>query len=179
MKALLTLVVLLASIAAGHAAVLHLAPSFIMGRAMAAMEQRGIPTHAFRLAPRMTPQTQTVVRPSPDLAYSLCLFDFSDGVEAVEIEAAAWGDYASVSLFDERTDNFARQRGNGERIALRLLPPGSPEAKSRADGIVVAPSHSGIVLIRRLAPTKQAYREIEKIAVQDECRAVEQGGNGT
>lgn len=168
MRTLITLLVLIASIGVGHAAVLFLAPSFIMGRAMAAMEERGIPTHAFRLAERMTPQTQTVVRPSPDLAYSLCLFDFTGDVEAVEIEAAAWDDYASVSLFDAQTDNFARVRGDGEAIALRLLPPGSEPT----DNAVVATSDRGIILIRRLAPTEGAYREIERIAVRDTCRAV-------
>ena len=77
MRAFVIILVLLASIAAGHAVVLFGAPSFIMGKAMAAMEERDVPTHAFALAKRMTPETQRVVRPSPDLAYSLCLFDFS------------------------------------------------------------------------------------------------------
>ena len=167
MRSLIALLVLLASIAVGHAAVLFLAPSFIMGKAMTAMEDRGIPTHAFRLAERMTPQSQTVVRPSPDLAYSLCLFDFSDGAQSVEIETAPWRDYASVSAFDAQTNNFATVRGNGEQIALRLLPPGA----NARDNAVVAPSEKGIVLIRRLAPTQEAYEEVAAIAPADTCRA--------
>lgn len=165
-RAFVTLLVLLASIAAGHAAVLYYAPSFIMNRAMSAMEERGIPTHQFRLSPRMTPQTQTVVRPSPDLAYSLCLFDFSDGVDAVEIEMAAWEPYGSVSLFDAQTNNFMSFRSEGKPFSMRLLPP-----SSEPDGFdIPAPTDKGIILIRRLAPTEQAYREIERIAVKDVCR---------
>ena len=177
MRGFAILLAFIASIAAGHAAVLLFAPGFIMGKAMTATEQRDIPTHAFRLADRMTPQTQTVVRPSPDLAYSLCLFDFTDGVEAIEIEAAAYGNYASVSLYDEQTDNFATLRGDGrgdgEPIALRLLPPGT----DTVDDSITAPSRKGIVLIRRLAPTEAAYREVAAIAVKDSCRAVAKGGD--
>lgn len=174
-RATFALVVLLCSIGAGHIAVLYYGPTFIMGRAMEAMANRGIPTHAFRLAPRMTPQTQTVVRPSPDLAYSLCRFDFSDGVEAVEIGMAAWDDYGSVSLYDAQTNNFVSFRSEGEPFSMRLLPP-----LSEPDGFdIPAPTEKGVILIRRLAPTQQAYREIERIAVKDVCRAVKQGGTGS
>lgn len=168
MRALVILLVLLGAIGVGHVAVLWAAPGIIMDRAMAAMKERGIPTHSFRLAPRMTPQTQTVVRPSPDLAYSLCLFDFTRGNEVVRIAAAAHAGYASVSLYDARTDNFATLRDEGEGIDAVLLPPGAPARP----GAIVAPSETGVILIRRLAPSEQAYRQVAQIAVQDRCRAV-------
>ena len=172
MRTFLTLFVLLAAIVVGHLAVLYGAPGIIMHSAMTAMEQRGLPQHGFKLAPRMTPQTQRVVRASPDIAYSICLFDFSDGVDAVEIEMAAWPDYSSLSLYDARTNNFLTFRGEGERFAMRLLPPLSePEGFS-----IPAPTKRGIVLIRRLAPNEADYRAVEKIAVKDSCRAI-RGGN--
>ena len=156
MRTFLTLFVLLAAIVVGHLAVLYGAPGFIMHRAMGAIEQRGLPQHGFKLAPRMTPQTQRVVRASPDIAYSICL----------------WPDYSSLSLYDARTNNFLTFRGEGERFAMRLLPPLSePEGFS-----IPAPTKRGIVLIRRLAPDEADYRAVEKIAVKDSCRAI-RGGN--
>lgn len=175
MKGLVTFLVLLASIAVGHAAVLYLTPGVIMSRAMKAMEQRDLPTHSFRLADRMTPQTQTVVRPSPDLAYSLCLFDFdANDRKPLVVHAAPWSDYSSLSFYDEKTDNFASLRGEGEEIDMVLLPPGA----SGSPDNIVSPTDKGIILIRRLAPTEEAYRAVEEIAVEDACRAVKQGGTG-
>jgi len=172
MRTFLTLFVLLAAIVIGHLAVLYGAPGFIMQRAMAAMEQRGIPQHGFRLAPRMTPQTQRVVRASPELAYSICLFDFSEGVDAVAIEMAAWPGYSSLSVYDAQTNNFLTFRGEGKRFAMRLLPPLSePEGFS-----IPAPTQRGVVLIRRIAPNEADYRAVEKIAAEDSCRAI-RGGN--
>ena len=175
MRSAVTLLVLLASIAAGHAAVLFLAPGFIMGRAMTAMEQRGMAPHGFRLVDRMTPQTQTVVRPSPDLAYSVCLFDFeaSKG-HALGIRAAPWSDYSSVSFFDAKTNNFATLRGGGNGVDAVLLPPGAIE---QADALI-SPSEKGVILIRRLAPTEAAYREVAAIAVGDRCQMLRLVGEG-
>ena len=166
MRTFVVLLVLLASIAAGHATVLFLAPSFIMGKAMAAMKDRDMPTHGFRLVDRMTPETQTVVRPSPDLAYSICLFDFgANERQPLNIQAAAWSDYSSVSFFDAQTNNFATLRDVGDGIETILLPPGSTPGP---DGLV-SPTRKGIVLIRRLAPTEAAYRGVAEIAVEDDC----------
>lgn len=152
----------------GHALTLWLAPPLIMGRAMAAMEDRGIALHRFVLAPRITPQTQTVVRPSPDLAYSVCRYDFSADIDALELTMAPGAQYASLSLFDARTDNFATFRDEGEGASLRLLPPGSRPR----DGALVSPSERGLILIRRLAPRDADYRAVRAIARGDRCGGI-------
>lgn len=173
MRNFVALLVLIASIAVGHAAVLFLAPGVIMGKAMSAMEDRGMPTHGFRLVERMTPETQTVVRPSPDLAYSICLFDFGAGNgQPLGVQAAAWSDYASVSFFDAQTNNFATLRDTGDGIEAVLLPPGA----SAPPESLVSPSDKGVILIRRLAPTQAAYREVAEIAVEDSCGTMTKAG---
>ena len=68
------LAVLLVCSAATHAVTLAQAPGFIMARAMATLADRGVALHAFTATPRVTPQTQQVVRSSPDLTYALCRF---------------------------------------------------------------------------------------------------------
>ena len=160
----------------GHIAVLNLVPTVIMSKAMTAMEARGVATHGFTLSPRLTPQTQTVVRPSPDLAYSICLFDLSKG-GVLHVAAAPYDKYASISFFDAKTNNFETLRvGKGEAGAGRtayLYPPKTPESdimiyENMAFG-VSAPTSRGIILIRRLAPAQSDYEEVAKVSAQDRC----------
>lgn len=152
--------------AAAHFMTLQAAPGFIMGRAMEAMKQRGVPLHAFILTPRTTPQTQTVVRPSPDLAYSVCRFDFSQLDGPLVVRMAAWDRYSSLSFFDAETNNFLTLRGDGE---LREVVLHGPEMKA-PDG-ARAPSAKGLILIRRLAPSRADYARVTGVSASDLCAA--------
>lgn len=152
--------------AATHAAALHFAPAFIMSRAMDALAARGIALHRFTTPQRVTPQTQTVVRSSPDLYYALCRFDLSNPGMQLDVRIGDWPDYQSVSFFAAQTDNFATIRGTGRAVAVRLLPPGSaPEA-----GAIVSPTAKGVILIRRLAPSAERFAAAEAAGKADRCR---------
>jgi uncharacterized membrane protein len=151
---------------AAHVLTVQAAPAFIMGRAMDAMEQRGVPLHAFSLAPRTTPQTQTVVRPSPDLAYSVCRFDFDQLDGPLTVRMAAWDNYSSLSFFDAETNNFLTLRGDGVAREVVLHGPDAPaERASRA------PTTKGLILIRRLAPTQADYDRVTGVSASDQCTA--------
>lgn len=78
---------------AAHAAALHYAPALIMNRAMAALAERGVAQHAFTVPQRVSPQTQSVVRSSPDLFYAPCRYDLSDPGKVLSVRMAAWPDY--------------------------------------------------------------------------------------
>ncbi len=152
--------------AAVHAATLHYAPGLIMTRAMDVLEQRGVALHAFTPPQRVTPQTQQVVRSSPDLYYALCRYDLSDPATRVDLRMAAWPAYQSMSFFDARTDNFATLRATGQQVNTRLLPPGSaPEA-----GAIVSPTSKGVVLVRRLAPDAARFAAAAEAGKADACR---------
>ncbi|TAD81409.1 MAG: DUF1254 domain-containing protein, partial [Sphingomonadales bacterium] len=147
------LAVLLLSAAAMHATALHFAPSVIMGQAMAMLAQRGVALHRFTNPERVTPQTQNVVRSSPDLYYALCRYDLGNPGMQLSVQMGDWPDYQSLSFFAAQTDNFATIRGTGKAVTVRLLQPGSPEA----DGAIVSPSAKGVILIRRLAPSAERF----------------------
>lgn len=165
----LALFILVISAVAGHFAVLHLVPSVIMNKTMKAMQARGIGMHDFTLSPRFTPQTQTVVRPSPDLAYSICLYDLSDG-GVLRVVAAPSDDYASVSFFDSNTNNFATVRvGAGEARAGEEILLYGPDAKNETPSII-SPTPRGIILIRRLAPNLEAYETVKNLSGGDICQ---------
>lgn len=151
---------------AAHVFTVQAAPAFIMGRAMDAMAQRGVPLHAFSLAPRTTPQTQTVVRPSPDLAYSVCRFDFDQLDGPLTVRMAAWDGYSSVSFFDAETNNFLTVRGDG--VAREVVLHG-PDAKAQTGAR--SPTAKGLILIRRLAPTAADYDRVTRISASDLCTA--------
>jgi uncharacterized membrane protein len=161
-------IVAIALTLASHIAVLEFAPHLIMGRALSLLEERGQPLHGFALGPRMTPENQSIVRPSPDLAYSACLFDLEQAPNGLEITMAGYDRYSSLSFFDRQTNNFATVRGSGDAISVRLMPPGTD---TQGDELT-APTNRGVILIRRLAPTIDDYRAVEGIAPNDGCKAI-------
>ena len=63
------LTALVAGLVAVHFAALYALPGYIMGKARSRFADAGLPVHAWQIAPRVSPQTQSIVRPSPDLAY--------------------------------------------------------------------------------------------------------------
>jgi uncharacterized membrane protein len=164
--------VLAASVIGAHAATLYLAPGVIMERAMQALEERGVTLHAFTAPQRVTPQSQSVVRSSPDLYYALCRYDLGEAGQKLTVKMAAWPDYQSLSFFDARTDNFATLRGIGKAVAVRLLAPGS----APQDGAIVSPTAQGVILIRRLAPDSGRFAAAASAAKGDHCRLEPPGG---
>lgn len=160
--------VLVASAIIAHWAALAYAPSIIMDRALATLKDRGVAQHAFTTPKRISPQTQVVVRSSPDLFYSLCRYDLSAPGSVLEVKMAQWPDYQSLSFFDDNTNNFLTERGNGKWVMVRLAAPGNTGA-----GTIESPSARGVILIRRLAPTQDLYDKAAKVALGDACNLIE------
>jgi len=151
---------------AAHAGVVFLAPAFIMDRALAQLEARGIALHAFMSPRRISPATQSVVRSSPDLFYALCRYDLSDPAAMLRVTMSAWPDYQSLSFFDAKTNNYLTYRGTGESLSVRIAPPGAHE------GEIASPTARGVVLIRRLAPTSDLFARAAETARADRCDLV-------
>ena len=137
-----------------------------MDRALAVLRDRGVALHAFTTPQRITPQTQAVVRSSPDLFYSLCRYDLSQHEGTLKVTMSEWPDYQSLSFFDGSTNNFATYRGTGKSITVRLVRPNLEYLDPKA---VVSPTNRGAVLIRRLAPTQEAFDAAIEAARGDSC----------
>ena len=75
-------------------ALMHVAMNKIDGR---------LEVNSLGFPPMATADNQPIVRPSPDLAYSGCVFDVSKGPVLLDI-APVPDHYWSVSVFDARTD---------------------------------------------------------------------------
>ncbi len=149
---------------AAHFLILRAAPGFMMDRAMDTMEQRGVALHVFALAPRTTPQTQSVVRPSPDLAYSVCRYDFAKLSGPLTVRMATWDSYSSLSFFDAETNNFFTLRGDGQPREVVLYGPDAADISG-----IRTPTAKGLILIRRLAPSQADYERVHEVAASDLC----------
>ncbi|MGB3471304.1 MAG: DUF1254 domain-containing protein [Erythrobacter sp.] len=150
---------------AAHWATLAYAPGVIMDRALLALKDRGIAQHAFTTPQRITPQTQAVVRSSPDLFYSLCLYDL-ESFSFLVVEMSKWRNYQSLSFFDANTNNFATIRGSDAQELVMLVGPGETR------GIITtieSPTKRGVILIRRLAPDEESFASAKEVARNDQC----------
>jgi len=153
--------------AIAHFGLLFAAPGVIMDTALDTLEGRGIAEHAFTSPVRINPQSQAVVRSSPDLFYSLCRYDLSEEGSYLSVTMAEWPGYQSLSLFDSETNNFVTYRGTNEAIEIRLDRPGT----SPTDGNAVAsPTARGVALIRRLAPTQELFDRALQVSELDRCQ---------
>lgn len=155
-----------------HLATVFAAPHVVMNAAMKRLSRDGALLNTWIHAPRVSERSRTVVRPSPDLAYSACVYDLKDG--PVRVRVAAWDDYMSVSMFQFNTDNFftINDRRAGAGVDLLLVEKGRRPAE--AAGLVVeSPSRRGIIVQRRLAPTQQRFDAAAAVRSNDACERFE------
>jgi len=147
--------------ATAHFIVLDALPGNIMSKARERMTASGIAPHEWRMSPRVTPETQTIVRPSPDLAYAICVIDVSDG--PVTLSVPTWPEYGSLSIFDASTDNIYA----GSLDARLPDAPGARTVVVQMEGqysgpiegvdVVTVKNPEALALIRRLAPSQGLY----------------------
>ena len=153
-----------------HLAVVYAAPNMLMGVAIKRLSEAS-GYNAWRVSDRVTARSRQIVRPSPDFAYSACVYDLSEG--PVVITAAPWEPYWSLSLYAENTDNFFviddREAHYGAEITLVRAGRAHPEGASM---VVESPSRRGVALIRRLAPTPDTYSAAAQVARDDVCSSV-------
>ncbi len=155
----------------GHAAIILAAPYVLMTGAMKRVSRDGARINTWVHAPRTTEASRTIVRPSPDLAYSACVLDV--GSRPVRVTAARWHDYMSVSVFAANSDNVfvANDRNHPRGIDLLIVGPGFAGTLPAGRDVVRLPSARGIVLTRRLAPTAAAFKAADDARRGDICAA--------
>ena len=154
-----------------HLGTVLAAPYVLMDAAMDRISRQGKIVNRWSHPPRTSEKSRNVVRPSPDLAYSACVYDLKDG--PVHVVVSAWDDYMSVSMFQHNSDNFfvINDRQAPEGVDLMLIeqdaahPPG-------ATRVVESPSRRGIILQRRVAPTQERFDLAAAARQNDVCASV-------
>src|SRR3546814_21020899 len=88
--------------------------------------------------PLPTDKVRLVVRPSPDLVYSICIVDVTKG--SVHIQVPLTAPYTSVALYTTATDNYFvrndRDTG-GNPLDLIVLAPGASKPAAMPAGVEI------------------------------------------
>lgn len=159
--------------AAGHLIAVGAGPRLIMGEAMRRIADTAGGWNRLHHAAPVTPQSQRVVRSSPDLAYSTCALDLSAGPARITVQPSPG--YWSAAVYANNTDVLlVRDDREAGGLPVKLLVVGDRTPLiSRPDEIVVrAPGDKALVLIRRLAPDPAAFAAVDKARAGDACAAV-------
>lgn len=164
-----------------HMASMHFAPRFIMHIAMSRMGALNTMHHQRRV----TAESRGVVRPSPDLLYSACPFDLTNGPLLVTAPVPQ-GTYWSVSVFDADTNNiFAlndkQANGKGVRLTIEDANPNPPYGTKGAyvyaislDHSVKSPTKHGLVLFRTLISNEKDFATLDAVRRQANCKLLTQ-----
>jgi len=154
-----------------HVASLVALPRLIMMRTMGAITQLAS-VNTMLYPPRPTARSRRVVRPSPDLLYSVCVYDLAAAHGALRVSTRDMPDtYWSVSAFDADSNNFYalndRQAANDAADFL-LLAAGASVPNDRLP-VVIAPTNHGIVLFRTLIDQESRLAEIDAARRNANC----------
>lgn len=146
-----------------HVVTLLALPRLIMMRTMSAIT-RLVAANTMLYPPRPTSRSRGVVRPSPDLLYSICIYDLAAANGALRVSTHDMPNtYWSVSIFDADTNNFYalndRQVGNGSADFLLVAPDAQPQNDRLP--VVTASTGRGIVLFRTLIDHENHLAEVD------------------
>lgn len=119
-------------------------------------ERFNYPSNQWVFAPPATPERRTIVRPSPDLLYSLCLYDVSK--YPLRLIAYIPDNYWSISGFAVNSDNFFAindKQAKSNPVEVVLISKGMTYQDTTGKAhVIVAPSNRGIILIRTVITSK-------------------------
>jgi uncharacterized membrane protein len=152
--------------AAVHVVAVAALPYVVMIRVLGALAtQAGV--NAWVHPPLATDTSRTVVRPSPDLAYSSAVFDVSERPLHVVVPLTA--PYTSLSGFATNTDNFFAVNdldAAGHPIDVVLVGPGTKREGLEGLRLVESPTDRGVLLVRRVVPSPAAFAAIDGLRKQ-------------
>lgn len=156
----------------GHVGLVLAVPGRLMDKVMDRASQDGAMINQFEFGARTTKDSRRVVRPSPDLAYSTCVYDLSKG--PVQIAAAPMpnGGYVSISVFDANTDNIAVFDTSQQPQGISFVLARKGQQVPAGAKVVISPSDRGMVLDRRLAANDAQFAAADQARRADRCAPV-------
>jgi uncharacterized membrane protein len=174
MRFFLWILAVVATAAATHIAVVYATPHVIMSKVMDGLAARGGGVNKTNSTPPATAKSRAIVKPSPDLAYTSCVYDISAG--PVLVSGAPSAAYWSIGLYAANSDNFhvvtpsAAVNGTAG-VVLAKSTNGAPAAPKGMQ-VVVPPSDRGIVLFRYLVLDDAALADAKRAQATAVCRAL-------
>jgi uncharacterized membrane protein len=149
-----------------HLAAVWAAPRLIMQILMhGPMAQTMNMQNQAAFPPPVSAASRSVVLPSPDLLYSVCVFDVSSGPVRVQANPGLKS-YWSIALYAANSDNFFvvnDQQARDKPVDLWLVSEGAnAQGHTVAPGstVVVSPSKQGFLLMRVLTGDYEAEKAV-------------------
>lgn len=160
---------LIVAVAAAYVAIWAI-PYALMNVAIERLGQGGVNSMSYgNLA---TPERQPVVRPSPDLAYSSCPYNISDGPLAIDVTPVP-DRYTSLSIFDAATDViFVRNDVEARGKPFRIIVAREGQAVPKGAEVVRTNQDHGIALIRILLKDPTEIGALDAVRRQSSCGMV-------
>ncbi|MEM6746681.1 MAG: DUF1254 domain-containing protein [Pseudomonadota bacterium] len=156
---------------AGWSVMNHVIPKVIMVKAMEGLSARGDGVNTMTLRAKADPYNQFVVRPSPDLLYSTCVYDLELG--PLEVTIGGTEGYLSVSFFDDLTNNYETIQDDDLGTELRRVMLTREDQETPTDDFtVISPSQRGLVLIRRQISGESALSRMTMAQADDGCQTM-------
>ena len=124
-------------------------------------------------SPRVTVDSRDVVKPSPDLLYSLCVYDVSE--KPLRITAPVPDTYWSLSFYQTNTDNFYvlnDRQAKTNPVEVVLVGPSMRVPDIANAEVVVAPTEKGIFLLRTLIMNEGKLEDLIKIQKKARCKSL-------
>jgi uncharacterized membrane protein len=147
---------LIVTVVVVHVAAVWVAPRIIMQVLMhGSIAQSMNMQNQAAFPPPVTAQSRQVVMPSPDLLYSVCVFDVKDGPVRITANPQL-ASYWSIALYAANSDNFFvvnDRNAAGKPVDMWLVSEGAnAQGKPIPEGstVVVAPTTEGFLLMRVL-----------------------------
>lgn len=161
---------LLAGAAGWHAGLAAATYGLMEGAMRRVSGQGGVNVMRYGALP--TPENQPIVRPSPDLAYSICPYDLSDGPVVIAVTPVP-GRYSSLSIFDARTDVvFVRNDQQAKGKPFRIVLARDGQAVPKGLEVVRVNYDRGLALVRLLLNNPPEIASLEPIRRQSSCRQI-------
>jgi len=156
-----------------HVVIVWAIPYVLIGAVMIGSAQQNGYNEIYH-APKVDQTARTVVRPAPDLAYSICSYDVSEGALSVTMPTSSA--YSSVSFFANDTVNFfalndREVEGGAQEIILMRETDRSTIVPPTAIG-VRAPSTKGLVLFRRVITSDDAWPLVDQERRRADCNLI-------
>ncbi len=149
-----------------HVAAVAALPRAIMSRVFTGFTAQAAPNQ-FVHPPLATHESRTIVRPSPDLAYSSAVFDVSARPLRVVVPLSA--PYTSLSGFAANTDNFFAlndQTAGADPIDVVIVGPSTARSGLEGQRVIEAPSDRGVLLVRRVVVSADVFAAVDAVRKQ-------------
>jgi uncharacterized membrane protein len=157
-----------------HLVVVKIYPNIIMGAVMKKLEKVYQGNNKLIHAPQTTDKSRNVVRPSPDLLYSACVYDVSE--YPIRITAKVPETYWSISFYRTNTDNFFVKNDRQVKsrdVAFILVSKGKSVPDAGGAEVIEAPTDKGFFIIRMLVKDEARINDLIEVQKQATCSPVE------